>query len=82
MPAPQLFLQQDAAWRDKILPPGGRRVSLEAGITEYWRRFVGETGLCLGIDRYGESAPAEALAEHFGFTGEIVAKRIQEWAAR
>lgn len=81
MPAPQLFLQQDAAWRDKVLPPGGRRVSLEAGITDYWHRFVGESGLCLGIDRYGESAPAEALAEHFGFTGQIVARRIQEWLA-
>ncbi len=82
MLAPQLFLQQDAAWRDKVLPPGGRRVSLEAGITDYWRRFVGDGGLCLGIDRYGESAPAEQLAEHFGFTGEIVAKKIQEWAGR
>lgn len=80
--APQLFLQQDTAWRDQVLPPGGRRASLEAGTTEYWRHFVGETGLCLGIDRFGESAPAEQIAEHFGFTGEIVARRIREWAGR
>ncbi len=79
--APQLFTQQDATWRNQVLPPGGPRVSIEAGTTEYWRRFVGETGLCIGIDRFGESAPAEQLAEHFGLTRELVAQRIQDWAA-
>ncbi|MEO5989037.1 MAG: transketolase [Candidatus Eisenbacteria bacterium] len=82
MLAPQLFLQQDAAWRDQVLPPEGRRVSLEAGTTDYWRRFVGESGLCVGIDVFGESAPAEQLAEHFGLTSERVARRIHEWAVR
>jgi transketolase len=82
LPAPQLFLAQDAAWQARVLPPGGRRVSLEAGITSYWRRFVGEAGLALGIDRYGESAPAPALAEHFGFTAEAVFARVIEWARR
>jgi transketolase len=82
MPAPQLFAQQDEAWRNRLLPPGGRRVSIEAGVTASWRAIVGEGGLAIGIDRYGESAPAEALAEHFGFTGEAVAKRVREWASR
>jgi transketolase len=82
MPAPQLFLEQDAAWQAKVLPAGGRRVTLEAGVTHYWRRFTGETGLSIGLDRYGESAPAPELAVHFGFTGEAVAKRIQAWAQR
>ena len=81
MPAPTMFLEQDAAWRDAVLPPGGRRVSFEAATTGFWRRIVGESGLCIGIDRYGESAPAPALAAHFGFTGEAVARRIAEWAA-
>jgi transketolase len=80
MPAPQLFSKQDQAWRDRLLPPGGRRVSIEAGVTDSWRAIVGERGLTIGIDRYGESAPAEALAEHFGLTGEAVAKRVLEWA--
>ncbi len=82
MPAPQLFLRQDEAFRRRLLPEGGRRVSVEAGVTDGWRAIVGERGLALGIDRYGESAPAEVLAEHFGLTGEAVARRVREWAAR
>ena len=82
MPAPQLFQRQDEAWRRHLLPPGGRRVSIEAGVTDGWRALVGERGLAIGIDRFGESAPAEVLAEHFGLTGEAVAKRVREWAAR
>ncbi len=80
MPAPQLFLRQDAAWRDGVLPAGGRRVSIEAATTDGWDRIVGERGLCIGLDRYGESAPAPALAAHFGLTGEAAAKRILAWA--
>jgi transketolase len=82
MPAPRLFLQQDEAFRRQLLPAGGRRVSVEAGVTDGWRGIVGERGLALGIDRFGESAPAEALAVHFGLTGEAVARRVREWAAR
>ena len=82
MPAPQLFAQQDEAWRARVLPPGGRRVSVEAGVTDGWRGWVGDRGLAIGIDRFGESAPAEVLAEHFGLTGEAVARRVREWATR
>jgi transketolase len=82
MPAPQLFAKQDEAWRRQLLPPGGRRVSLEAGVTDGWRALVGERGLTIGVDRYGESAPAEVLAEHFGLTGDAVARRVREWAAK
>ena len=80
MPAPQLFLAQDRSWRDQVLPPGGRRVSIEAGATDYWWRFIGEHGLAIGIDRFGESAPYAQLQEHFGFTPEKVMKRVLEWA--
>ncbi len=79
MPAPQLFLAQDKAWRDAVLPPGGRRVSLEAGITDYWHRFVGPEGLTIGIDRFGVSAPLKDVQEFFGFTPEKVAERIRRW---
>ena len=82
MPAPQLFLQQDAAWRDAVLPPGGRCVSIEAGITDYWHRFVGPQGLTIGIDTYGESAPLAELQDHFELTPAKLAARISEWARR
>jgi transketolase len=81
MPAPQTFLAEDAAWRERVLPARSRRVSLEAGSTDYWYRFIGEHGLAIGIDRYGESAPLKDVQEFFGFTPEKVASRIREWLA-
>jgi len=80
MMSPQTFLQQDAAWRARVLPPQGRRVSVEAGVTGGWGALLGGRGLAIGIDTFGESAPAETLAEHFGLTGEAVARRIRDWA--
>lgn len=80
MMSPQTFAMQDAAWRDRVLPPRGRRVSLEAGVTGGWGALLGGRGLAIGIDTFGESAPAETLAEHFGLTGEAVARRIRDWA--
>ena len=79
MPAPQRFLEQDAAWRARVLPPGGRRISLEAGATLYWHRILGGDGLAIGIDTFGASAPLKALQEHFGFTPERIAQRIRTW---
>ncbi len=81
MPAPQLFMEQDAKWRDLVLPPGGRRVSIEAAATAGWHRLIGEHGLAIGIDRFGESAPAPALQEYFGFTPAAIAARVTEWLA-
>ncbi|MBI5710392.1 MAG: transketolase [Candidatus Eisenbacteria bacterium] len=79
MPCPQLFLEQDAAWRDAVLPPGGRRVTLEAGVTDGWHRLAGERGLSIGLDRFGASAPLAQLQEHFGFTPGAVAERVRAW---
>ncbi len=79
MPAPQLFLEQDENWRNAVLPPGGSRISIEAGATDYWHRFVGHDGLAIGIDRFGESAPYAQLQEHFGFQPQGIARRIGEW---
>lgn len=81
MPAPQTFLAQDPAWRERVVPAASRRVSLEAGSTDYWHRFIGERGLSIGIDRYGVSAPLKDVQEYFGFTPEKVAARIREWLA-
>jgi transketolase len=80
MMAPQLFFEQDEAWRHEVLPPGGRRVSLEAGVTDPWWRMICGRGLAIGIDRFGESAPIEDLARHFGLTPDRVAGRIEAWA--
>jgi transketolase len=79
MPSPQSFLAQDRAYQHAVLPHGGARVTLEAGATDYWRRFTGEDGLAIGIDTFGESAPLAQLQEHFGFTAERVAARITAW---
>ena len=73
MPCVDVFLRQDAAWRDIVLPAGMRRVAVEAGVSDIWFRFVGLEGAVVGIDRFGESAPAGTLFKHFGFTSEAVA---------
>ena len=73
MPSTDAFDRQDAAWREAVLPPGVRRVAIEAGSTALWWKYVGENGAVVGIDRFGESAPAGALFRHFGFTPEAVA---------
>ncbi len=81
MPAPQLFLAQPAEWRSRVLPEGGRRVTIEAGVTAGWREIAGDSGLLIGIDRFGESAPASDLAPFFGLTAEAVAQRVTAWLA-
>lgn len=68
MPCVELFYSQDMAYRETVLPAGLPRISVEAGTTWYWRGVVGEEGLALGVDTFGESAPAEALYKHFGLT--------------
>jgi transketolase len=73
MPCVELFHLQDAAYREAVLPPGLPRVSIEAGVTWFWRAMVGEAGATVGIDTFGESAPAPALYEHFGLTPARVA---------
>ena len=77
MPCWSLFEAQDGVYRDEVLPPDVKtRVSVEAGVTLGWRRWVGDDGDCIGIDgRFGASAPAKTLLEQLGFTAENVAER-------
>ena len=78
MPCADRFAAQDAAFRDRILPPAlTRRLAIEAGVSDYWYKFVGLQGDVLGIDRYGESAPAGEVFKFFGFTTENVVARIE-----
>jgi transketolase len=77
MPNTGLFDAQDEAYRESVLPKAvTRRVAVEAGITSFWRKYVGLQGAVVGIDRFGESAPAEALFEHFGFTAARVTETV------
>lgn len=77
MPCWELFEAQSKDYKDKILPPKiGQRVSIEAGTTIGWAKYTGLNGLNIGIDHYGESAPAEVLAEEYGFTPAKVVKKI------
>ena len=77
MPCVEVFYAQDATYRDAVLPPGVPRVSVEAGVTWTWRGVVGDRGASLGIDSFGESAPAEALYQHFGLTPARIASTAQ-----
>jgi transketolase len=74
MPCVETFYAQDKTYRDSVLPPSVPRVSVEAGVTWFWRAVVGEHGIAVGIDSFGESAPAEQLYAHFGITAAHVAE--------
>ncbi|MFZ8964186.1 MAG: transketolase [Steroidobacteraceae bacterium] len=79
MPCVERFAAQDQAWRDAVLPPGVRaRVAVEAGATQGWWRWVGSGGRVIGLDRFGASAPAKQLFEHFGITAASVAAAARE----
>ncbi len=76
MPCVELFQQQDAAYRADLLPADALKVSVEAGVTLGWERFIGNDGLAIGLDRFGASAPAEVLFKHFGFSAEAIVPQI------
>jgi len=77
MPCAERFLKQDAAYRSSVLPKNSKRLAVEAGVTHYWRGFVGDDGDVIGVDTFGESAPAPALFEHFGLTVRNIGSRVQ-----
>ncbi|KAF1689024.1 transketolase [Pseudoxanthomonas taiwanensis] len=73
MPSTDVFDRQDAAYRESVLPDAVRkRVAVEAGVTDYWRKYVGLDGAVVGLDRFGASAPAGELFKHFNITAEAV----------
>lgn len=77
MPSTSVFDGQDEAYRASVLPRGVPRVAVEAGVPDYWRKYVGLEGAVIGINRFGESAPAGELFRHFGFTPENVAAVVK-----
>jgi transketolase len=82
MPCWEAFMEQDAAYRDSVLPRSIRaRVSVEAGVTLGWERWIGD-GAAVGLDRYGASAPGEINLERLGFTAENVANQVRSVLAQ
>jgi transketolase len=77
MPSTSVFDRQDQAYKDSVLPKGIKRVAIEAGVTGYWYKYVGLEGAVIGMDCFGESAPAGELFKHFGFTVENVVKTVK-----
>jgi transketolase len=77
MPSTNTFDRQDAAYRVSVLPKGLPRVAVEAGVTDFWRKYVGLEGAVIGIDTFGESAPAPALFKEFGITAEAVVAAVK-----
>ncbi len=77
MPSTDVFDRQDAAYKASVLTRGLPRVAIEAGVTDFWYKYVGLEGAVVGIDTFGESAPAGVLFKHFGFTVENVVAQVK-----
>jgi transketolase len=83
MPCAEVFDEQADDYREAVLPPGvSRRIAIEAGVTDGWWRYVGPQGRVIGMHSFGQSAPAEALFRHYGFSHENVMKIAREVLAQ
>jgi transketolase len=79
MPCWEWFARQDGDYRDSVLPPQvAARVSVEAGVSFGWQRWIGPRGIAVGLDRFGASAPGEVNLEKLGFTAQRVAEAIKQ----
>ena len=82
MPSADAFDTQDASYRQSVLAEGGKRIAIEAGIADYWYKYVGLDGDIIGMSTFGESAPAADVFGHFGFTVDNVVSRCEQLLAR
>jgi len=80
MPCTNVFDRQDAAWREAVLPGGLPRVAVEAGVTDFWRKYVGLEGAAIGVDRFGESAPAPEVYKFLGVDVDHVVAAVRALA--
>ncbi|ANQ86003.1 transketolase [Azoarcus olearius] len=78
MPSTNVFDRQDAAYKAAVLPAGLPRIAVEAGVTDGWRKYVGLEGEVIGLDRFGESAPAGELFKYFGITADAVVEAVRK----
>ncbi|KXV03655.1 transketolase [Caballeronia megalochromosomata] len=81
MPSTTVFDRQCNVWRERVMPEGVPRVAIEAGVTAFWRQYVGLHGGVIGIDRFGESAPASELFAHLGVTTAALVDEARRVAA-
>lgn len=77
MPNTNIFDQQDKAYRDSVLPADLPRIAIEAGVSDLWYKYIGSNGAIIGIDRFGESGPANELFKEFGFTVDNVVNVVK-----
>ncbi len=78
LPCWEIFMEQSQEYRDEVIPPRGcMKISMEAGTTLGWDKFIGPAGLAIGIDHFGASAPGKDLAQKFGFTPDQVEEKIR-----
>lgn len=83
MPCTDIFDQQDKSYRQQVLPPEVlARVSVEAGVTDFWKKYTGLLGRNIGIDSFGESAPAEDLFAHFDISAAAIVSAVTEMLAK
>jgi transketolase len=79
MPSTNVFDRQDQAYKDSVLTKGLPRIAVEAGVTDGWWKYIGGEGAVVGLDRFGESAPAGELFKEFGFTVANVVKAVEKF---
>jgi len=80
MPSTDVFDAQDEDYRNTVLPPAcDRRIAVEAGIPDYWYKYVGREGKILGVPAFGESAPGPAVYEHFRINAESLENLIKSF---
>ena len=77
MPSTSVFDRQDAAWKDSVLPRGVPRVAIEAGVGDYWRKYVGLEGAVVAVDRFGESAPAGDVYKFLGIDADHLVAAVK-----
>jgi transketolase len=82
MPSTTVFDRQDPAYKTGVLPDGLPRVAIEAGVTDFWWKYVRASGAVLGVDRFGESAPAPAVYKHFGLTVDNLVATVKAVIAK
>lgn len=77
MPCSNVFDRQSASYQESVLPPALPAVAIEAAHPDFWRKYVGRTGVVIGMATFGESAPAAALYEHFGITTQRLVEAVR-----
>ena len=76
-PSLELFNAQSDKYKREILNETKYKISIEAGLTEGWKKYVGENGICFGVDNYGKSAPHKDVYKYFNLTSEYIVKKIK-----